>query len=280
MKRGRRLQNGSGKPATARFAQTFAHHISHPPACQTRRQSSRRPENLSHALLAFTAELTYTQNRNAMSLIAVFADVHNKTQTLARALAVLERRGVTAYWQLGDLGAEPLALLEGLPVSHVFGNWEVSGLPHLPADRRAWVANWPAHLTGPFWIASHATPVYPPGCTTTAATWRYMHEHHPRWLQVFPSLLHDERAIAAALAALAEGDRLVAFHGHTHVQAVQQLGPDGRLRRLDGPVIALTPGTRTLVGVGSIGVPRDGPHPRCVLFDPEARTVELLTLSL
>jgi predicted phosphodiesterase len=213
-----------------------------------------------------------------MALIAVFADVHNKTQALERALAALARRGVTAYWQLGDLGAEALALLEGLPVQHVFGNWEVSSLPHLPADLRDRVAAWPAHLTGPFWVASHATPVYPPGCTTTASTWLYMHEHHPRWLQVFPSLLHDERAIWAALAEMEARDLWVAFHGHTHVQAVQQLGPDGRLQRLAGPVIALRPDTRTLVGVGSIGVPRDGPRPRCVLFDPDARQIELMTL--
>lgn len=214
-----------------------------------------------------------------MSLLAIFSDVHGNVHHLERALSYLQSCGVDGYLQLGDLGVEPLALLDDLPVQHVFGNWEVSGLTHFPPERQLEVVAWPAHYSGKTWIAAHATPAFPAQCSDLAATRRYMAEHRPRWLQLFPSLLHDENAIWAAIAALEEQNRLVAFHGHTHVQAVQQLGKDNRLRRIVGPVIELPPGTRTLIGVGSLGEPRDGRDPRCVLFDTETLQVELVAIS-
>jgi diadenosine tetraphosphatase ApaH/serine/threonine PP2A family protein phosphatase len=98
-------------------------------------------------------------------------------------------------------------------------------------------------------------------------------------MQLFPSLLHDENAIWAAFAELEAQKRRVAFHGHTHVQAVQQLDADNHLRRLKGPIVRLTPDTLTLVGVGSAGVPRDGNALRCVLFDDNSFEIELLAIE-
>jgi predicted phosphodiesterase len=211
-------------------------------------------------------------------LLAIFSDVHNNVRDLERCLNYLQRRGVDSYLQLGDLGTDPLRLLDGLPVSHVFGNWEVSGLPANPIGRWVEIAAWPARLSGAGWVAAHASPVLPDGCTTTQAARRYMTSQQVRWVQVFPSLLHDRRAIAAACAHLAAAGSQVAFHGHTHVQAAQQLGADGQLRRLTQPAFSLPPETLTLVGVGSVGVPRDGLRPRCVLFDPVAAAIELVTI--
>jgi predicted phosphodiesterase len=213
-----------------------------------------------------------------MSLLAIFSDVHGNVRNLEYALTYLQSRGIDSYLQLGDLGVEPLPLLDGLPVRHVFGNWEVSGLSRFPRERQPEVATWPAHRSGKTWVAAHASPVFPAQCTDLAATRRYMAEHRPRWMRLFPSLLHDENAIWSAIAELEAQDRLVAFHGHTHVQAVQQLGEDNRLRRIAGPVIELLPNTRTLIGVGSLGEPRDGRALRCVLFDAETAQVELVTI--
>jgi diadenosine tetraphosphatase ApaH/serine/threonine PP2A family protein phosphatase len=164
-------------------------------------------------------------------------------------------------------------------VRHTFGNWEVSQLHRFPPERQPKIAAWPARLTGPGWIASHASPVFPPECTDLAATQRYMARHRPRWMQLFPSLLHDENAVWAAFAELGAQERRVAFHGHTHVQAVQQLDADNHLRRLKGPIVRLTPDTLTLVGVGSAGVPRDGNALRCVLFDDNSFEIELLAIE-
>ncbi len=215
-------------------------------------------------------------------LLALISDVHNNVRDLERTLSYLQRRSAEGYLQLGDLGADALRLLDelsgNLPIQHVFGNWEVSGLPLNPVGRWAEIAAWPGLLTGPTWLASHASPVLPDDCGTTLATRQYMTTQRLRWGQVFPSLLHDKRAVAAALAQLEATNRLVAFHGHTHVQAVQQLSPDGRLRRLATSSIHLPPESRTLVGIGSVGVPRDGLHPRCALFDPQASEIELVTI--
>ncbi len=213
-----------------------------------------------------------------MTRYAIFSDVHNRTHRLQTLLRHLASRQVDVYLQLGDLGPDPLPLLDDLPIRHTFGNWEVSQLDRFPPQRQPEVAAWPARLTGPGWVASHASPVFPPECTDLAATQRYMARHRPRWMQLFPSLLHDEHAVWAALADMAEHNWRVAFHGHTHVQAVQQLDETNRLRRLAGPIIHLRPGPLTLVGVGSAGVPRDGHALRCVLFDDQTFQVELLAI--
>ncbi len=213
-----------------------------------------------------------------MTRYAIFSDIHNRTHHLQTLLRHLAARQVDAYLQLGDLGPDPLPLLDDLPVRHTFGNWEVSQLDRFPPQRQPEIAAWPARLTGPGWVAAHASPVFPPECTDLAATQRYMARHRPRWMQLFPSLLHDEHAVWEALATMAEHDWRVAFHGHTHVQAVQQLDETNRLRRLAGPIIHLRPGTLTLVGVGSAGVPRDGHALRCVLFDDQSFQVELLAI--
>lgn len=240
----------------------------------------RRPGHL-HYCPSHSAAAGGAVNRELM-LLALISDVHNNVRDLERTLAYLQRRGAEGYLQLGDLGTDPLRLLDeppgSLPVQHVFGNWEVSGLPPNPVGRWAEIAAWPGLLTGPTWLASHASPVLPDGCRTTLATRQYMTIQRVRWGQVFPSLLHDKQAVAAALAHLEATNRLVAFHGHTHVQAVQQLGTDGRLRRLGTSSIHLPPETRTLVGIGSVGVPRDGLQPRCALFDPQAGEIELVTV--
>ena len=213
-----------------------------------------------------------------MTLLAIFSDVHGNVRNLEYTLNCLQSRGVDGYLQLGDLGAEPLPLLDGLPVQHTFGNWEVSRLSHFPSERQPTIAAWPALISGETWVASHATPAFPEQCIDLASTQRFMAEQKPRWMQLFPSLLHDEAAIWSAIATLEEQDKLVAFHGHTHVQAVQRFGQDNRLRRISGPLVDFPPGTRTLIGVGSVGVPRDGSALRCVLFDTEAGEAELLAI--
>jgi len=213
-----------------------------------------------------------------MPIYALFSDIHNEVTHLETVLAYLAHRQVDAYLQLGDMGARPLPILDPLPVRHAFGNWEVSKLRKFPPERQPEVAAWPARLIGPGWIASHASPVFPPECTDLAATQTYMARHRPRWMQLFPSLLHDEVAIWAAFAELMAKNQRLAFHGHTHVQAVQQLDANNALRRLKGPVIRLASDALTLVGVGSAGVPRDGNDLRCVLFDDEAFEIELLAI--
>ena len=213
---------------------------------------------------------------NVMAIYAILSDIHNKTSHLETMLAYLAGRQVDVYLQLGDLGPRPLHPLDSLPTRHVFGNWEVSQLHKFPPERQPEVAAWPAQLTGSGWIASHASPVFPPECTDLAATRRYMAQHRPRWMQLFPSLLHDQNAIWAAFAELGAQKRRVAFHGHTHVQAVQQLDADNVYHRLKGPIIPLAPDALTLVGVGSAGVPRDGNALRCVLFDDESWAIELV----
>jgi diadenosine tetraphosphatase ApaH/serine/threonine PP2A family protein phosphatase len=74
--------------------------------------------------------------------------------------------------------------------------------------------------------------------------------------------------------------RDVCFVGHSHVPAVYY--EDGRLFQPQGTAgpydLALGPGHRAIVNVGSVGQPRDGdPRLSYVLFD--GRTVEFIRLE-
>ena len=209
----------------------------------------------------------------AMTLHAIFSDVHNQIRHLERVLAYLAARDVDSYLQLGDLGARPISLLDPFPVRHTFGNWEVSQLHKFPPERQPEVAAWPAHLAGSGWIASHASPVFPPECTDLAATQRYMARHRPRWMQLFPSLLHDENAVWAAFAGLGAQKRRVAFHGHTHVPRV--FVKDRRVHEEPPESIVIEEGAKYFINAGSVGQPRDGDwRASYVIYDmPENKVV-------
>jgi diadenosine tetraphosphatase ApaH/serine/threonine PP2A family protein phosphatase len=67
------------------------------------------------------------------------------------------------------------------------------------------------------------------------------------------------------------------FIGHTHIAEYFALAPDGTLTRdsrRDGGTLALEPGFRYIVNVGSVGQPRDrNPDASFVFFEPDAARV-------
>ncbi len=196
-------------------------------------------------------------------------------------LADLARLGAERLICLGDLvgyGADPgpvVDTLAGRDAVVVAGNHDHAsvGLMDLawfnPYARRA--AEWTAerlsasqarYLTGLPLMLEHAGAMLVHASPRSPAEWSY--------------IVSAEDG-AEALPSI--GTRLC-FIGHSHLPAVWIERPSGRLvfQRGAGRV-ALEPGDRYLINVGSVGQPRDGqPQAAYAVWDLEARAVEIRRL--
>ncbi len=218
----------------------------------------------------------------------IFSDIHDNQAAFRRFLEALPAEPSPGLVCLGDVGRSP-GILEELRrrgVRCTFGNWEVSGLSFLPKELADWVATWPGVIQVDRALLCHATPDLPPEASTTRAAASTMQAQGISWRQLFPPLDQDEEARWRALATMEAQDVRILFHGHTHVQQAWGWGRDetGRLgfRPLAGPRIVLEPQgrlERVIVGVGSLGAPMDGPHPRYVRYDDQAQVVTLEELE-
>jgi diadenosine tetraphosphatase ApaH/serine/threonine PP2A family protein phosphatase len=85
----------------------------------------------------------------------------------------------------------------------------------------------------------------------------------------------NKRTAAQAFEAT---DAPLIFVGHTHLADYYALSADGSIahaHRQHGGRLALEPGVRYIVNVGSVGQPRDlNPAASFVTFDADARTIE------
>ncbi len=214
-------------------------------------------------------------------LTAIFADLHDNHAALAAVLDDAAAQHADRLIFLGDAGRTPriLAALQVRKIPCVYGNWEVSGLRHLTGPLAQWVAEWPAILRARAAVYCHATPDMPPTLSTTAAAAEWM-KPGMSWSALFPRLHQNEDAVWNALAWMESENVSVAFHGHTHVQMVWtwELATNHLRQSTTLVRIRLAPGTRTIVGVGSAGVPEDGPWPRYALYDDVAGIVLLRTV--
>jgi diadenosine tetraphosphatase ApaH/serine/threonine PP2A family protein phosphatase len=116
-----------------------------------------------------------------------------------------------------------------------------------------------------------------PSATDDVAMFAHGSPREPVREYLLPRDILDKPKMAANFAAMT---RDVCFVGHSHVPAVYY--EDGRLFQPQGTAgpydLALGPGHRAIVNVGSVGQPRDGdPRLSYVLFD--GRTVEFIRLE-
>lgn len=193
-------------------------------------------------------------------------------------LADLSTLGVDGLLCLGDLvgyGADPVRVVDALARRHVVavaGNHDqaTTGLVDLdwfnPYARAA--AEWTAErlgsdqrgfLAGLPLVTEHA------GATLVHAS--------PRNPNEWPYLISPADG-SAAFSAFATR---LCFVGHSHMPAAWRLRDDGTVGFVRGPVrVALRPGERVIVNVGSVGQPRDGdPAAAYALWDAEAETIEI-----
>ena len=208
---------------------------------------------------------------------AILSDVHGRREKLISVLDDARARGATQIISLGDVGGDGcLAILQQAGTRAVFGNYEVSGWRRLGPEHRAWVRDWGPLLAEDDFLAVHAVPWWPEGLATIEDFGAWLQAADRSWLDLFPYMTDDEDYMWQALAELEEAGRTILFHGHTHLQAVWQWGPTGRLRRLRGTTVRVKAGYHYVVGVGSVGMPEDGGRAAYALYYSTAGQIELV----
>lgn len=205
---------------------------------------------------------------------AIISDIHGNLEALRAVLADAEGRA-DAFLCLGDVvgyGADPNACLDLVGErceAAVAGNHEhgVAGLmdlawfnpfaraaaewtrERLSGEAHAWLRALPlVRVVGEATLV-HGSPIEP-------EAWHYLQ-------------LADEGFEAFG----AFGTRLC-FVGHSHVPATWAEGSGSREHDLQPADLALEPGSRYIVNVGSVGQPRDRDPRACyVIWDQEGRRV-------
>jgi diadenosine tetraphosphatase ApaH/serine/threonine PP2A family protein phosphatase len=213
--------------------------------------------------------------------LAVIADIHSNSDALASVLAQLDREGVEAILNLGDLvgyNASPnecLELLQGRQVWSLAGNHDLALLDPERAQNFNIIAYealmWCRRqvrpefldflqglpllrkLPGSF-LACHGTPGNPDTYIS----------YHFQGKRVLTELYKHS-------------DLRVCFFGHTHRRALWYRDIRGKvaLRQISPEAMQLSPEEHYLINPGSVGQPRDGnPEAAYAIFDDEDFSIQ------
>jgi predicted phosphodiesterase len=210
---------------------------------------------------------------------AIFSDIHNETRALSKVLHHAQQHGVDGYFCLGDVGVDDcVALVRESGAPTVFGNWEVSGWPHLSPENQVWSLGLPpCRKELHFWL-THATPLWPTHLTSLADL--KARRRDVSLAQLFPYLHFECPALWEIMDSLTQAGVPLLFHGHTHRQIVWRFTADNHLQKLTHAPIILRPGDTLIVGVGSVGRPEDGPGAAYAIYDDSLNQVELIRVKL
>ena len=96
---------------------------------------------------------------------------------------------------------------------------------------------------------------------------------------VFPYYVRETDALWQAFSELLKANIPLLFHGHTHQQIVWTLTPDNDLKKSRPQELTLRPKYTYIIGVGSVGQPKDSTHPSYVVFDSDTRQVEFVRVA-
>jgi len=205
--------------------------------------------------------------------LAVISDIHSNYESLERVLAEIDREGVDAILNLGDIvgyNASPnecLELLQTRLVWSLAGNHDLALLDlaraeyfnliayqaivyareHLRAEHLPFLQHLPLLREGEGFLACHGTP-------TSVDSYVSFHFQGKR---VFNYLRHQSRA-------------RICFFGHTHKRALWYRDVRGKVALLDikAGKIHLDRENLYLINPGSVGQPRDGnPEAAYAVFD-------------
>jgi predicted phosphodiesterase len=206
---------------------------------------------------------------------AIFSDIHSHIEALRAVLGDAEKRQADGYFCLGDVGLDDcVELVRQVSAPTVFGNWEVSGWPHLSPPNQAWVLQLPpVHKEAGFWL-THATPLWPNHLAVLADLQAKRRGLHVAGL--FPYLHFESPALWDVIGSLTGAGVAWLFHGHTHRQIAWRFTADNHLQKLTRSGITRRPGDTLIVGVGSVGRPEDGPGSAYVIFDDVRQQVEMI----
>lgn len=210
---------------------------------------------------------------------AIFGDIHANLHALTAVMQDAAAQSVTHYVCMGDIvgyNANPhecLEIVRNLDCPTVKGNHDEQasisgnqeGFNELAEEAMQWTRE---HLTieDKDWLRSLRLQRQVRDFTIVHATLDTPH----KWGYVFNQL--------DAAASFSYQNTALCFIGHTHRPKVYVR--DGSVRMVDLDMIALQPGKKYLINVGSVGQPRDGnPMAAYCIFDARSNEVELRRLD-
>lgn len=203
---------------------------------------------------------------------AIFSDIHGHPPALSQVLTHARQQGVGAYLCLGDVGGDSsISLVRNVAAETIFGNWELTGWRHLAPSNQQWALNLPPMRKYPTFWATHAAPLWPDNISTLEAYLKV--RHRLGFNTLFPYYTTPTDELWQGFSALLEAEIPVLFHGHTHQQVAWVFGEDNRVQKVVKPKLTLMPETTYIVGVGSVGLPRDSQRPSYVIFDTDLREI-------
>jgi diadenosine tetraphosphatase ApaH/serine/threonine PP2A family protein phosphatase len=213
--------------------------------------------------------------------LAVIADIHSNSEALASVLAQLDREGVEAILNLGDLvgyNASPnecLEMLQGRQTWSLAGNHDLALLDPERAQNFNIIA-----YEALMWCRQQVRPEFLeflqglpllrklPGsfmaCHGTPANPDIYIAYHFQGKRVLTEL-HKH------------SDLRVCFFGHTHRRALWYRDIRGKvaLRQISPATMRLSPEEHYLINPGSVGQPRDGnPEAAYAIFDDKAGSIQ------
>jgi diadenosine tetraphosphatase ApaH/serine/threonine PP2A family protein phosphatase len=213
--------------------------------------------------------------------LAVIADIHSNSEALASVLTQLDREGVDAILNLGDLvgyNASPnecLELLQGRKAWSLAGNHDLALLDPERAQNFNIIA-----YEALMWCRQQVRPEF------------------LEFLQGLPLLRKLPGSFLACHGTPANPDTYIAYHfqgkrvlndlykhsdlrvcffGHTHRRALWYRDIRGKvaLRQISPATMQLAPEEHYLINPGSVGQPRDGnPEAAYAIFDDEASSIQ------
>ena len=208
--------------------------------------------------------------------IGIFSDVHANAEALTLSLELLAEAEIDRLFCLGDVvgyGADPVECLKRVrEVSEVIlaGNHDhaavgLADLTYFNPHARA-AAIWTAGQLDE--ESQSFLRELPYDYVEDDALFVHASPHEPEeW--------HYIVSLGDAMAAFPAFTESICFVGHSHVAGIYcDDGGEPKDR------VALQPGRRYLVNVGSVGQPRDGdPRLACAIFDREERTVVIMRVE-
>jgi diadenosine tetraphosphatase ApaH/serine/threonine PP2A family protein phosphatase len=207
--------------------------------------------------------------------IAILSDIHGNLEALETVLATDAVRSADRVICLGDVigyGADPRACLARVRERAeiiLLGNHE-SAITH--PDELAYFNGYAR--TALEWTRAQLSP----DDVAFIQGFPYLHREPPDLLLVHaspsqPGAWEYIVGLDSALPEMSAFGETLCFVGHSHVPLAVESGTPARA--IDMP-FRVTPGSRYLVNVGSVGQPRDrDPRAAFVLYDAAARTVTL-----
>lgn len=208
---------------------------------------------------------------------AIFSDIHNHLQALKAVLHHTDQQQIDRYFCLGDIGDlgknTCVTIIREMDIATVFGNWEAFVWHHYTLENQQWILNLPPILKQDnFWL-THAAPLWPPDIQT-------LEDLDPQYFwdtraQLFPYLHYESAYLWQSFKKLNDAQVPLLFHGHTHIQMGWRKCND-QIEQVREPVITLTDNELVIIGVGSVGEPKDSSNPAYVIYDDETKTVEMV----